>query len=102
MILKVILYLESNQFEKNLKEALNNKNYGVSNSLLYDLSISTYDVNYYKRVMTEVFKAIQEKPTRWRRIYKYNFFFPSHYLYIYIYIIFIFIRLNKIIIYAIL
>ncbi|ETW59926.1 hypothetical protein PFMC_04101 [Plasmodium falciparum CAMP/Malaysia] len=63
-------YLESNQFEKNLKEALNNKNYGVSNSLLYDLSISTYDVNYYKRVMTEVFKAIQEKPTRWRRIYK--------------------------------
>ncbi|EUT81949.1 hypothetical protein PFAG_04130 [Plasmodium falciparum Santa Lucia] len=64
------LYLESNQFEKNLKEALNNKNYGVSNSLLYDLSISTYDVNYYKRVMTEVFKAIQEKPTRWRRIYK--------------------------------
>ncbi|GAW83820.1 ENTH domain containing protein [Plasmodium gonderi] len=63
-------YLESNQFEKNLKEALNNKNYGVSNSLLYDLSISTYDANYYKRVMSEVFKAIQEKPSKWRRIYK--------------------------------
>ncbi|GAB69274.1 ENTH domain containing protein [Plasmodium cynomolgi strain B] len=63
-------YLESNQFEKNLKEALNNKNYGVSNSLLYDLSISTYDANYYKRVLSEVFKAIQEKPSKWRRIYK--------------------------------
>ncbi|KEG03840.1 epsin, putative [Plasmodium vinckei vinckei] len=63
-------YLESNQFEKNLKEALNNKNYGVSNSLLYDLSISTYDATYYKRVIREVFKAIQEKPSKWRRIYK--------------------------------
>ncbi|CRH02873.1 epsin, putative [Plasmodium relictum] len=63
-------YLESNQFEKNLKESLNNKNYGVSNSLLYDLSISTYDVNYYKRVLSEIFKAIQEKPYKWRRIYK--------------------------------
>ncbi|SCO63046.1 epsin, putative [Plasmodium berghei] len=63
-------YLESNQFEKNLKEALNNKNYGVSNSLLYDLSISTYDATYYKRVISEVFKAIQEKPSKWRRIYK--------------------------------
>lgn len=63
-------YIESSQFEKNLKESLNNKNYGVSNSLLYDLSISTYDVNYYKRIVSEIFKAIQEKPHKWRRIYK--------------------------------
>jgi len=56
--------------EKKLEEALSNKNWGASSSLLNDIAQMTFDYQSYDIVMRKIYEALDNHARQWRSIYK--------------------------------
>jgi len=56
--------------EKNIAEATSNANWGVSNTVLYDICKSSHDFSEYPIIMQNVWAALAERGAKWRRVFK--------------------------------
>eukprot|EP00918_Siedleckia_nematoides_P030339 GHVU01065681.1.p2 GENE.GHVU01065681.1~~GHVU01065681.1.p2 ORF type:complete len:148 (-),score=41.78 GHVU01065681.1:61-504(-) len=56
--------------ERQLKEATSNCNWGSPTTLYAEIARAAYDYNDYYVVMKHIWEALNDKPNKWRRLYK--------------------------------
>ncbi|KAJ1445421.1 hypothetical protein M885DRAFT_453658 [Pelagophyceae sp. CCMP2097] len=56
--------------EKNVYEAINNKNWGASGSVLSDIARDTYSYDKFAKIFKIVWEAGDSSPRNWRKIFK--------------------------------
>ncbi|RLN45894.1 hypothetical protein BBO99_00006488 [Phytophthora kernoviae] len=56
--------------ERKMEEALSNKNWGASSTLLNEISQLTYDYEAYGVVMRKIWEALDAEGRQWRAVYK--------------------------------
>ncbi|CAH0479053.1 unnamed protein product [Peronospora belbahrii] len=56
--------------ERKIEEALSNKNWGASSTLLNEISQLTYDFESYGVIMRKIWEAMDAEGRQWRSVYK--------------------------------
>lgn len=56
--------------ERKMEEALSNKNWGASSTLLNDIAQLTYDFESYGLIMRKIWEALDAEGRQWRTVYK--------------------------------
>ncbi|CAN0042620.1 unnamed protein product, partial [Ectocarpus sp. 4 AP-2014] len=59
-----------NDTEKRVYEALSNKNWGASSTLLNDIARDTYDFEKYGIVLPLIWTSLQSPSREWRKVFK--------------------------------
>ncbi|CBJ27650.1 conserved unknown protein [Ectocarpus siliculosus] len=60
----------ANDTEKRVYEALSNKNWGASSTLLNDIARDTYDFEKYGIVLPLIWTSLQSPSREWRKVFK--------------------------------
>jgi epsin len=62
--------LTKSPLERDLTEAMNNENWGASNSLLHSIAERSFDTDDAAVIMKAVWESISASGREWRRLYK--------------------------------